>query len=149
MPPPPSGLMDRRPSSPNAVQASRLRAEIWLWNPTPRPRLRRLSWGLYVALATRADKGRARAEPEITARQSCQKVVISREFITRPEGFEPTTFGSVDRRSIQLSYGRKVAQSIAAILAPDEPRHATSEEPRADALGDDAVRDRDRRVDRE
>jgi hypothetical protein len=32
-------------------------------------------------------------------------------FVTRPERFELPTFGSVDRRSIQLSYGRLAVDS--------------------------------------
>ena len=34
--------------------------------------------------------------------------------LARPAGFEPATYGSVDRRSVQLSYGRAFSNSLVA-----------------------------------
>jgi hypothetical protein len=51
-------------------------------------------------------------KPTIPASPQPQKTPPERGFsVTRQERFELPTFGSVDRRSIQLSYWRKTVQS--------------------------------------
>ena len=55
--------------------------------------------------------------------------MCSAEELVRPRGFEPLTFCSGGKRSIQLSYGRAFLHSIAQSGAPAHAKIETVERP--------------------
>jgi hypothetical protein len=58
------------------------------------------------------------SRPSATVTRELRNRSVCWGFLARPRGFEPLTFGSVDRRSIQLSYGRRTGDCRAPRLNP-------------------------------
>jgi hypothetical protein len=76
-----------------------------------------------------------RSIPKLTAVLACSVVCCRVLLEVRPVGFEPTTFGSEDRCSIQLSYGRVCITIIAAATALATPRVETGHQVEARSIG--------------